>query len=75
MPRRLAGIAAGAVFFVVVHVVLRGREELRLVVGTIALLTLIQGGARLIATDRPYRAETWLFADRTMTVGGRACCR
>jgi len=66
----LGGIAAGAVYFFVVHVILRGRDELRLVVGTIALLTLIQGGARLIATDRPYRAETWLFADRTLTFAG-----
>ena len=67
-----AGVAAGAVFFLVVHILLRGREELQLVVGTIALLTLIQGGARLLATDRPYRAETWLFADRTVMVGGAA---
>lgn len=66
----LAGAAAGGVFFLVVHVVLRGRDELRLVVGTIALLTLIQGGARLLATDRPYRAPTWLFADRTIAFGG-----
>ncbi len=66
------GIAAGAVFFFVVHVLLRGHEEFRLVVGTIALLTLIQGGARLLATDRPFRAETWLFADRTLSFGGAA---
>jgi branched-chain amino acid transport system permease protein len=64
------GVAAGAVFFFVVHVLLRGREELRLVVGTIALLILIQGGARLLATDRPYRAETWLFPDQTITFAG-----
>jgi branched-chain amino acid transport system permease protein len=64
------GIVAGAVFYVVVHILLRGHEELRLVVGTIALLTLIQGGARLMATDRPFRAETWLFADTTLTFGG-----
>lgn len=67
-----AGIAAGGMFFVVIHILLRGREELQLVVGTIALLTLLQGGARLVATDRPYRAETWLFADRTVTVAGAA---
>lgn len=67
-----SGMLAGAAFFFVVHVLLRGREELRLVVGTIALLTLIQGVARLIATDRPFRAETWLFADRTIAVGGAA---
>jgi branched-chain amino acid transport system permease protein len=66
----LGGAAAGMIFFVVVHVLLRGREDLRLVVGTIALLTLIQGGARLIATDRPYRAETWLFPDATLHVWG-----
>ena len=66
----LSGIVTGAVYFLVVHVLLRGREELRLVVGTIALLTLIQGAARLVATDRPYRAPTWLFADGTVTVGG-----
>ena len=64
------GAIAGMIFFVVVHVMLRGREDLRLVVGTIALLTLIQGGARLVATDRPYRAETWLFADSTVHVAG-----
>jgi branched-chain amino acid transport system permease protein len=66
----LGGVIAGMIFFVVVHVLLRGRDELRLVVGTIALLTLIQGGARLIATDRPYRAETWLFADSTIHFAG-----
>jgi branched-chain amino acid transport system permease protein len=66
----LGGVAAGMVFFVVVHVLLRGREELRLVVGTIALLTLIQGGARLLATDRPLRAPTWLFADRSFAFAG-----
>jgi branched-chain amino acid transport system permease protein len=66
----LGGAAAGAVFFFVVHILLRGREELRLVVGTIALLTLIQGGARLVATDRPYRAKTWLFSDQTIQLGG-----
>lgn len=66
----IAGAAAGGIFFVVVHMLLRGREELRLVVGTIALLTLVQGGARLLATDRPYRAPTWLFPDRTITFAG-----
>jgi branched-chain amino acid transport system permease protein len=66
----LGGVAAGAVFFAVIHVLLRGHEELRLVVGTIALLTLVQGGARLLATDRPYRAETWLFRDETIHLGG-----
>lgn len=66
----LGGVVAGAVFFFVVHVLLRGREELRLVVSTIAMLTLIQGGARLLATDRPYRAETWLFPDATIAVAG-----
>lgn len=65
-----AGMVAGAFFFVVVHIVLRGREELRLVVGTIALLTLLQGGARLIATDRPYRAVTWLIPDVTVHFAG-----
>jgi branched-chain amino acid transport system permease protein len=65
----LGGVAAGAVFFCVVHILLRGHQELRLVVGTIALLTLIQGGARLLVTDRPYRAETWLLPDQTIRVG------
>jgi branched-chain amino acid transport system permease protein len=66
----LGGVVAGAVFFFVVHVLLRGRDELRLVVSTIAMLTLIQGSARLIATDRPYRADTWLFPDETIHVAG-----
>jgi branched-chain amino acid transport system permease protein len=68
----LGGAVAGAIFFFVVHVLLRGREQLRQVVGTIAMLTLIQGGIRLIATDRPHRAETWLFADRTIHLAGAA---
>jgi branched-chain amino acid transport system permease protein len=68
----LSGVAAGAVYFFVVQILLRGREELRLVTGTIALLILIQGTARLVATDRPYRAETWLFADQTVTIAGAA---
>ncbi len=68
----LGGMVAGAVFFCVIHVLLRAHEELRLVVGTIALLTLVQGGARLLATDRPYRAETWLFRDRTVHLAGAA---
>jgi branched-chain amino acid transport system permease protein len=68
----LGGAAAGAIFFCVVHVLLRGREQLRQVVGTIAMLTLIQGGIRLLATDRPHRAETWLFADRTIHLWGAA---
>jgi branched-chain amino acid transport system permease protein len=66
----LGGVVAGAVFFFVVHVLLRGRDELRLVVSTIAMLTLIQGSARLIATDRPYRADTWLFPDETIHLAG-----
>jgi branched-chain amino acid transport system permease protein len=66
----LGGVVAGAVFFFVVHVLLRGRDELRLVVSTIAMLTLIQGSARLIATDRPYRADTWLFPDETIHIAG-----
>jgi branched-chain amino acid transport system permease protein len=66
----LGGIAAGAIFFFVMHVVLRGREQLRLVVGSIALLTLIQGGARWIATDRPYRARAWLFPDQSVHLAG-----
>ncbi len=64
------GMLAGAAFFVVIHVLLREREELRLVVATIALLTLIQGSARLLGTDRPFRAATWLFPDATLHVFG-----
>lgn len=66
----LAGLVSGVVFFFVVHVLLRGRANLSLVVGTLALLTLIQASARLYATDRPYRASTWLFGDRVVALGG-----
>ena len=65
----LGGILAGSVFFFVTHILLRGRGPLSLVAGTLALLTLIQGTARLVATDRPIRAEPWLFGDRTVTFG------
>jgi branched-chain amino acid transport system permease protein len=65
----LCGVVSGAVFFFVVHYLLRGRQELSLVVGTLALLTLVQATARLYATDRPYRAATWLFADRSVKLG------
>ena len=63
------GILAGSLFFFVTHILLRGREQLSLVAGTLALLTLIQGAARLAATDRPIRAAPWLFADRMVTIG------
>ncbi len=66
----LGGIVAGAVLFFIIHFLLRGREQLNLVVATLAMLTLVQGGARLLATDRPYRAETWLFGDRTVSFSG-----
>lgn len=66
----LGGVVAGAFYYVVIHVVLKGRENLRLVVGTIGLLTLVQGSARLLATDRPQRAETWLFPDTTVKIAG-----
>ena len=59
-------------FYVVIHIFLRGRPELSLVVGTLALLTLIQATARLYATDRPYRAETWMFGDQVVHLGGTA---
>ncbi len=67
-----AGVLAGAVFYVVIHVLLRGRPELSLVVGTLALLTLVQATARLYVTDRPYRAPSWMFGDRAVMVGGTA---
>lgn len=64
-----AGAISGAVFYFVVHILLRGRPELSLVVGTLALLTLVQATARLYATDRPYRADTWIFGDRVVRLG------
>ena len=66
----LGGLVAGCVFFAVMHVLLRGRDQLRLVVGTIALLTLIQGGSRWLATDRPFRARPWLLPDTTVHLAG-----
>ncbi len=66
----LAGIVAGSVFYLIVHVLLRGRDRLSLVVGTLAVLVLIRGAARLIATDRPYRSETWLFGGGRVHLGG-----
>lgn len=66
----LAGAVSGSVFYCVVHILLRGRPALSLVVGTLALLTLIQATARYYATDRPYRASTWLFGDRAIMAGG-----
>ena len=66
----LSGMAAGAVFFLIIDVLLRHHQELRKVGATIALMTFIQGGARLLVTDRPQRAEAWLFGDSVVTLAG-----
>lgn len=65
-----AGLLAGTLFFVVVHFLLRGRGEITVVIGTLALLVLLQAAARLQYTDNPRRAEGWLFGDATLSLGG-----
>jgi branched-chain amino acid transport system permease protein len=40
------------------------------VIGTLALLVLLQAAARQRYTDNPLRAEAWIFGDRTVTVAG-----
>lgn len=64
------GIAAGSLFFFVVHHLLRGRSLITMVIGTLALLLLLQAAARLYYTDNPRRAEGWIFGDRTVMMMG-----
>lgn len=69
-----AAVAAGAIgglsCYVVAHVLLPTSSRIGQVIGTIALLILLQAGARYLFTDNPLRAEPWLFGDRDVEMFG-----
>jgi branched-chain amino acid transport system permease protein len=66
----LAGALTGLVFFGVTHFVLARAAHIQVVIGTFALLILLQAGARQLFTDNPRRAPAWLFGQRTVEVFG-----
>ena len=66
----LAGAAGGLLCYVVAHVLLPAASKIGQVIGTIALLILLQAGARYLFTDIPLSAEPWLFGDRDIELFG-----
>lgn len=65
-----AGAGLGALFFVVTHFLLRRSDHMSVVIGTLALLILLQAGARQLFSDNPRRAEPWLVGDRAVDIMG-----
>jgi branched-chain amino acid transport system permease protein len=59
-----AGAAAALLCFVVAHLLLPKATRIAQVIGTLALLILLQAGARYLFTDVPKRAEVWIFGER-----------
>lgn len=64
------GAGLGLAFFFVTHFLLRRSDHISVVIGTLALLILLQAGARQIFSDNPRRAEPWLFGDEVVDVMG-----
>lgn len=58
-----AGVLGGVACFVITNILLRGSSPIALVIGTLALLILLQSGARYLFTDIPLPATPWLFGD------------
>ncbi len=65
-----AGAAVGLLCFVVAHVLLPKATRIAQVIGTLALLILLQAGARYLFTDVPMRAEVWIFGERSVDLFG-----
>lgn len=65
-----AGAAGGLLCFAVAHVLLPTSTRIAQVIGTLALLILLQAGSRYLFTDVPLRAEVWIFGERSVNVLG-----
>ena len=65
-----AGAAGGLLCFIVVHVLLPTSSRIAQVIGTLALLILLQAAARYMFTDIPRRAEPWIFGEQNLEIFG-----
>lgn len=65
-----AGALGGIACFVITNILLRGSSQIALVIGTLALLILLQSSARYFFTDIPLPATPWLFGDVSVDVWG-----
>ena len=65
-----AGALGGLLCFAVVHLLLPRSSKLAQVIGTLAVLILLQAGARYLFTDTPRRAEPWIFGERNLDILG-----
>lgn len=66
----VAGAAVGLLCFAVAHLLLPTSTRIVQVIGTLALLILLQAGSRYIFTDVPLRAEVWIFGERNLDLLG-----
>ena len=65
-----AGAIGGLLCFAVVHLLLPRSSRLAQVIGTLALLILLQAAARYLFTDIPRRAEPWIFGEQNLDILG-----
>ena len=65
-----AGVAAALVCYGVTNLLLPRATRLSQVIGTIAVLVLLQAGTRFLFTDDPMPADPWLFGDQNVVVYG-----
>lgn len=63
------GAAFGLLCFLVTHVLLRRASDFGVVIGTLALLILLQSLARHLFTDDPRAVEGWLVGSAVVTIG------
>lgn len=61
-----AGVLGGLLCYCVTHILLPKSSKISQVIGTLAILILLQASARYLFTDVPLRAEAWIFGDRNL---------
>src|SRR5260370_20581441 len=64
------GDAVSLLCFAVAPLMLPTGSRIAQVIGTLAVLILLQAGARYLFTDTPLRAEVWMFGDRNVDLFG-----
>jgi len=67
-----AGLLGGLLCYCVAHILLPTGSKIAQVIGTLAILILLQASARYLFTDVPLRAEVWIFGDRNVDLFGNS---
>lgn len=62
------GCAVGLGLFAVAHLLMRQATEITQLIGTLAVLILLESGARLRFGDNPTSVPGWLLGNRTLTL-------